>query len=293
MIPRVMGVLNVTPDSFSDGGRYASVDDVLAEAGRMIAEGASVIDVGGESTRPGAVPVDPETELARVLPVVEGLAPLVAEIGVRISIDTRHDEVARAAVAAGATIVNDVSASLHEVAADTGAAWIAMHMAGEPSTMQDEPAYGDVVTEVTAFLVERAEAATAAGVAEIWIDPGLGFGKTVDHNIELISRLDELVATGWPVVVGASRKATMGVLSGRSDARVGIGTGDATPTDDRLEASLAVATWAMSQGVDMVRAHDVRPHVHAAKVVAGTIPPKPPIGAQESAPNGAQSKETF
>ena len=288
-----MGVLNVTPDSFSDGGRYASVDDVLAEAGRMIAEGASVIDVGGESTRPGAVPVDPETELARVLPVVEGLAPLVAEIGVRISIDTRHDEVARAAVAAGATIVNDVSASLHEVAADTGAAWIAMHMAGEPSTMQDEPAYGDVVTEVTAFLVERAEAATAAGVGEIWIDPGLGFGKTLDHNIELISRLDELVATGWPVVVGASRKATMGVLSGRSDARVGIGTGDATPTDDRLEASLAVATWAMSQGVDMVRAHDVRPHVHAAKVVAGTIPPKPPIGAQESAPNGAQSKETF
>jgi dihydropteroate synthase len=272
-----MGVLNVTPDSFSDGGRFLTLDAALAGARAMIAEGADVIDVGGESTRPGAEPVDPQVEAERVVPVIEALAGEV-----RISVDTRHESVARAAVAAGATLINDITASLWPVAADTGVGWVAMHMAGDPATMQDAPSYDDVVTEVIDHLTARAEAASAAGVDEIWIDPGFGFGKTLAHNLALLAELDRIVATGWPVVVGTSRKSTLGVLTAISDARVaparpGV-TATAsppnpapTPPDDRLEASVATATWAMVQGAQMIRVHDVRAHVHAAQVVAGHI----------------------
>ena len=267
MFPLVMAVLNVTPDSFSDGGRYLSPADALDRAQEMIAEGADIIDVGGESTRPGAVATPIDVELERVVPVIEALAGRV-----RLSIDTRHEPVARAAVAAGADMINDVSASLWSVAADTGASWIAMHMVGTPADMQNWAEYLDVVREVRDFLVERAAVARAAGVADVWIDPGIGFGKTLEHNLSLLGAIDELVATGFPVVVGTSRKAMLGQLTARSDARVGFGDGAATASiDDRFAASMSTATWAMTQGAAMVRVHDVRAHVHAARVVAGQI----------------------
>jgi dihydropteroate synthase len=268
-----MGVLNVTPDSFSDGGLYVSVDAALSRAREMVDEGAAIIDVGGESTRPGADPVPAGVEMDRVVPVIEQLARALADSDVRISVDTRHAEVAVAAVDAGASIVNDVGASLAELAADAGTGWIAMHMGGEPTTMQDDPVYDDVVEEVVDFLDDRARRARRAGVDEIWIDPGIGFGKTVGHNLELLASLDRVVGTGWPVAIGTSRKSTMGVLTARSDARVGTDHDQrtATSTDDRLEASLATATWAMANGVELVRAHDVRAHVHATLVVGGSI----------------------
>ena len=244
-----MGVLNVTPDSFSDGGRWSDPDSAIARGLEMVAEGADVVDVGGESTRPGAEPVDAAEERRRVVPVVEALAS-----SVRVSVDTRKREVAEAAVEAGATLVNDVSASLQDVAAAAGVGWVAMHMRGEPRTMQEAPAYDDVVAEVRAFLVERAERARAAGVDEVWIDPGIGFGKTIDHNLALLRHLPELVDTGVPVMVGASRKSFLGRLTGAG-------------VDDRMEASLAVAVWAMSQGVGMVRVHDVKPTVQAARLL--------------------------
>jgi dihydropteroate synthase len=253
-----MGVLNVTPDSFSDGGLYLDHSAALKHGRRLIDEGATVVDVGGESTRPGADPVGADEELKRVLPVVEGLANEV-----RVSIDTRHEEVARAAVAAGATIVNDVSAGLGSVAADLGVAWVAMHMVGDPRTMQEHPHYDDVVTEVRDYLVDRAEKARADGVQEVWIDPGIGFGKTTGHNLEILANLRYLVETGWPVVVGVSRKRFLGELTAASDGVVGL-----TATDDRREGSVALATWAYAQGVDMVRAHDVRATLDAARVVA-------------------------
>ena len=203
-----MGVLNVTPDSFSDGGRFLDHEAAIEHGHRLIDEGAAIVDVGGESTRPGADPVGPDEEARRIVPVVAGLAG-----NVRVSIDTRHAEVARAAVAAGATIVNDVSASLGDVAADLGVGWGAMHMRGDPRTMQDRPVYGNVVAEVRDFLVERAERAAEAGVAEVWIDPGIGFGKTTRHNLKLLAGLDVLVYTGWPVIVGASRKRFLGELT--------------------------------------------------------------------------------
>ncbi|HEX2046420.1 MAG TPA: dihydropteroate synthase [Acidimicrobiales bacterium] len=250
MKPLVMGVLNVTPDSFSDGGRWLDAGAAVAHGLRMVEEGADVVDVGGESTRPGAEPVPVDEELRRVLPVVEALAPHV-----RVSIDTRKPEVAEAAITAGASLVNDVSASLAPVAAAAGkgVGWVAMHMKGDPRTMQDDPTYDDVVAEVRAFLVERA---STAGVDEVWIDPGIGFGKTVEHNLALLAHLDELVATGFPVVVGASRKSFLGRLTGGA------------PAEDRVEASVAVAAWALSQGAVMVRAHDVRPTVEAARLLA-------------------------
>lgn len=247
-----MGVLNVTPDSFSDGGRWVDADAAVAHGMAMLAEGADVVDVGGESTRPGARGVAVEEELRRVVPVVEALASRG-----RVSVDTRRAVVAEAAVAAGATLVNDVSASLWPVAAAAGVGWVAMHMQGEPATMQEAPAYHDVVTEVRDYLVERAGRATAAGVAEVWVDPGIGFGKTLDHNLALLARLDELVAAGYPVMVGTSRKSFLGRL-----------TGDA-PVDDRLEASVATAGWALAQGAAMVRVHDVAETVAAARLLAG------------------------
>ena len=264
----VMGILNVTPDSFSDGGRFLDHVAALEHGRQLIDEGASIVDVGGESTRPGAAPVGVDEELARVLPVVAGLAD-----DVRVSIDTRHEAVARAAVASGASMVNDVSAGLGGVAAELGVGWVAMHMLGDPRTMQDEPRYDDVVAEVRDFLVGRAERAADLGVSEVWIDPGIGFGKDTAHNLELLARIDELVATGWPVVVGVSRKRFLGVLTAASDAGHGSvphhdGNVRATPVDDRREGSVAVAAWAYSRGVGMVRAHDVRATVRAARVVA-------------------------
>ncbi len=254
-----MGVLNVTPDSFSDGGRFLDPDAAIAHGHRLVAEGADVVDVGGESTRPGADAVTVDEEIRRIEPVVAALAGEV-----RVSVDTRHAEVAEAAVAAGATLVNDVSASLHETAARLGVGWVAMHLQGEPGTMQADPRYDDVVAEVRDFLVERAEVASAAGVDEVWIDPGYGFGKTIEHNLDLLAHLDDLVGTGWPVLVGTSRKSTLGRLLADSD-----GSGRVPPAEDRLEASLATATWAMAHGAGMIRAHDVRATVSAARVVQG------------------------
>jgi len=256
-----MGVVNVTPDSFSDGGRYLDPDAAVAHGRQLIAEGADLIDVGGESTRPGAEPVGVDEEIRRVEPVIAALAG-----SVRVSVDTRHAEVAEAAVAAGATMVNDVSASLHETAAGLGVAWVAMHMQGEPGTMQADPRYTDVVSEVRDHLVARAEAATAAGVREVWIDPGFGFGKTLEHNLDLLAHLDVLVATGWPVLVGTSRKSSLGRLLADSD-----GAPDPPPAEDRLEASIATATYAMARGAGMIRAHDVRATAQAARVVQGDI----------------------
>ena len=258
-----MGVLNVTPDSFSDGGQFFDTEAAVARGREMIAEGADIVDVGGESTRPGAAGVDEAEELRRVIPVVEALAPEV-----RVSVDTRKARVAEAALAAGASLVNDVSASLHEVAAAGGAGWVAMHMRGEPATMQDDPAYTDVVADVRRFLVERAGAARAAGIDEVWIDPGIGFGKTGAHNLALLRHLDRLVATGFPVLVGTSRKRFLGRLLAASDVgRQPLGEA-ATPPDDRLEGSLATAVWAMCQGAAMLRVHDVKATVQAVKVVA-------------------------
>jgi len=271
---QVMGVLNVTPDSFSDGGRWFDRESAVAHGLDLLAEGADVIDVGGESTRPGADPVDPVEEQRRVVPVIEALAPHG-----RVSIDTRNEATAIAAVQAGATMINDVSATLYAVAADLGAAWVAMHMQGEPATMQHAPHYEDVVAEVRDFLAERAERAVSAGVEEIWIDPGFGFGKTLHQNLQLLAALDVVVATGFPVLVGLSRKAFIGRLLAASDARasvpslpglVGVGISEDTtpvPTPDRIEGSIATATWAALKGVRMLRVHDVRATVHATMLV--------------------------
>jgi dihydropteroate synthase len=261
--PLVMGVLNVTPDSFSDGGRWLDHGAAVEHGLAMVAEGAAVVDVGGESTRPGAEPVAPAEEMRRVLPAVEALAAHV-----RVSIDTRHAEVAEAALAAGATLLNDVSASLAGVAAaaGSGVGFVAMHMQGEPRTMQVDPRYHDVVAEVTAFLVERAEAAVAAGVEEVWVDPGIGFGKTQEHNLALLAHLDRLVSAGFPVVVGTSRKGFLGRLL--ADADGGGPDSPPVPVDDRLDGSLATAAWAMWQGARMIRAHDVGPTARAAALVA-------------------------
>lgn len=253
-----MGILNVTPDSFSDGGLWADPEQAIEHGLRLVAAGADVVDVGGESTRPGADPVDEAVELARVVPVVEALAPRV-----RVSVDTTKAVVAEAAAAAGATLLNDVSASLERVAADLDLGWIAMHCQGTPATMQIDPTYHDVVGEVCDFLARRLDAGQAAGIEEVWIDPGIGFGKTLQHNLTLLARLDRLVELGAPVVVGTSRKAFLGVLTARSD-----GVDEPTPTDDRLEATLATVTWAAHCGVGMVRVHDVAACRDAVRVVA-------------------------
>jgi dihydropteroate synthase len=250
-VAQVMGILNVTPDSFSDGGRYLDVDAAVEHGRRLHAEGATWVDVGGESTRPGAAQVDPADEARRVVPVVAALAG----DGIAVSVDTRHAAVAEAALAAGAGMLNDVSARLHEVAAAAGVPWVCMHMQGDPRNMQDDPHYDDVVAEITTFLAERADAALAAGVPEVWIDPGIGFGKTADHNLTLLRHLDRLVATGHPVLVGTSRKGFLGHLTGGA------------PVDDRVEGSLATATWALAAGAKMVRVHDVAATVQALRLL--------------------------
>ena len=251
-----MGVLNVTPDSFSDGGLWLDPELAIAHGRRLVEEGAEIVDVGGESTRPGAVPVPADEELKRVLPVVEALAGEVT-----VSIDTRKESVARAAVAAGARIINDVSASLWPVASDTGVGWVAMHMPADPAVMQQHAVYGDVVSEVLAFLVDRAETARSGGVDQVWIDPGIGFGKTAAHNLSLLRHLGRFVASGWPVLVGTSRKSFLGALAAGPDAAP-------APPDDRIEPSVATTVWAMTRGVDVVRVHDVRPIAQAA-ILAG------------------------
>ena len=259
MLPQVMGVLNVTPDSFSDGGRWFDHRAAITHGLDMVAEGAAVIDVGGESTRPGATPVDQAEECRRIIPVIEALAPEV-----RVSVDTSKAAVARAAVAAGASLLNDVTASLGEVAAELGVGWVAMHMQGTPATMQREPHYDDVLHEVRDYLVSRATAAREAGVAEVWIDPGIGFGKTQAHNLTLLRHLRVLVDTGFPVLVGVSRKSFLGRIAAGPD-------GEPLGVEDRREASLAATTVAMAQGAAMVRVHDVAPAVQAARIVGQPV----------------------
>ena len=256
---RVMGIVNVTPDSFSDGGRFLDAAAALDHARRLVAEGADMLDVGGESTRPGADPVPAAEEIARVVPLIRALR---AESAIPISVDTMKPEVARAAVAAGATMWNDVTALRHapeslDVAAELGCEVVLMHMQGEPRTMQAEPRYGDVVAEVAAFLAGRAEAATAAGVARerIWLDPGIGFGKhMIRHNLPLLAELDRIAALGFPVLLGVSRKRFIGALD------------DDAPADLRLGGSIAAALAGVAAGAAAVRVHDVRETVQALRV---------------------------
>ncbi len=263
--PLVIGVVNVTPDSFSDGGRFHDASAAIAHGLSLVAEGAGILDIGGESTRPGAQPVDPATEARRIIPVIEALA---TQTPVPISVDTRNASTARAAVAAGASIVNDVSAGRHDpemlgVVAEAGVGYLLMHMRGEPATMQDDPRYDDVVGEVTAFLLDRLAAAREAGIApeHLGADPGLGFAKTAEHNLTLLGRLPELVAAvGVPVVVGASRKAFLGrVLAGPGN--------DPVPVDRRQDGTLATVVWALDQGAAAVRVHDVRSATRAMQVL--------------------------
>jgi dihydropteroate synthase len=250
-----MGILNVTPDSFSDGGLYVDHGKALEHARRMVADGADIVDVGGESTRPGALPVREDVELERVIPLVEALA----REGIRVSVDTVKPAVMRAAIAAGAAMVNDVRALQEPGAIDAvaggDAAVCLMHMQGEPRTMQAEPRYADVVSEVRAFLVARAAACEAAGIARdrIVIDPGFGFGKTVAHNVALLRSLGALKATGYPVLAGISRKSTLGGIAGRDVTELGA-------------ASVAAALFAVTRGASIVRVHDVRETVDALAV---------------------------
>jgi dihydropteroate synthase len=224
----------------------------------MVAEGADLVDVGGESSRPGAEPVSEAEECRRVLPVIEALAPHV-----RVSVDTVKPGVAEAAVAAGATLVNDISARLWPVAAAHGVGWVAMHMKGTPATMQADPRYGDVVAEIRSFLLARAREASEGGVAEVWIDPGIGFGKTVEQNLSLLHHLPELVGQGFPLLVGTSRKTFLGRLAPEPDGRP-------APVEQRLAGSLSTATWAMLAGAGMIRVHDVAATVQAATLVGET-----------------------
>jgi dihydropteroate synthase len=252
--PSVMGVVNVTPDSFWDRGVNLAADDAIASARRMVTEGAAIVDVGGESTRPGADPVPLDEELRRVLPVLEAVAGELP-----VSIDTAKAEVARRAVELGAELVNDVTA-LHgdpemvSTVAESDAYVCLMHMQGEPRTMQARPTYDDVVSEIGAFLEERLRFAVEAGIREelICLDPGIGFGKTVEHNFELIRRLDELAAIGRPLVVGFSRKSSLGKILGDPEAKTGP-----------LSASIAAAVAAYERGATILRVHDVREHVEA------------------------------
>jgi dihydropteroate synthase len=256
--PVVMGVLNVTPDSFSDGGRHQGVAAALAHARRMVEEGAGIIDVGGESTRPGAVPVPVEEELQRVVPVVEALRQ---HLDVIISVDTSQPAVIRAVTAVGAHLINDVRGlrlpGALEAAAASSAAVCLMHMQGEPGTMQQSPQYTDVVAEVRAWLQARLEACRALGMSEdrLLVDPGFGFGKNLDHNLRLLAELPTATPPGVPVLVGLSRKSTVGAVTGR-------------PVDQRLAGSVAAAALAVRAGAHIVRAHDVAATVDAVKFAA-------------------------
>jgi len=260
MSPKLMGVVNVTPDSFSDGGRYLDADAAIAHGVELVRDGAEVLDVGGESTRPGAEPVGTEEELRRVEPVVAGLVGPAT-----VSIDTSKAAVAAAAVDAGAEIVNDVTAlrgdrEMAGLCAEHGVGVVLMHMPGDPLTMQDDPYYEDVVDEVKAFLAERVEVAVAAGIAEerIWLDPGIGFGKTLAHNLELLRRLGELRELGRPLVIGTSRKSFIGRIDG---SEVG----------DRLGGTIASSVLAAAEGADVLRVHDVAETAQAIKVAEAVL----------------------
>jgi dihydropteroate synthase len=265
----LMGVVNVTPDSFSDGGAFEDPVAAVLHARRLASEGARIVDVGGESTRPGAEPVSLRDELQRVVPVVEGIAAL--GLPVQISIDTMKLPVAAAAVDAGATYVNDVTAFRHDpdlagLVADRGLDCCLMHMLGEPRTMQVEPRYDDVVSEVKAFLEERMAAAVAAGVPEerIHLDPGIGFGKNLEHNLELLRRMDEIAALGRPVVVGTSRKSFIGRITGR----------DVT---ERVHGTVATCVLALERGARVFRVHDVAAVADALAVTAATLANRWPV----------------
>jgi dihydropteroate synthase len=248
--PKIQGVVNVTPDSFSDGGRFLDPQRAVEHGIQLVAEGADLLDVGGESTRPGSQPVSADEELCRIKLVVEGLA---RSTKAPISVDTTKSSVARAALDAGATIVNDISAGRHdpsmlELVASRGAGYVAMHMQGEPRTMQAAPRYDDVVTEVTEFLRERCAVALEAGVdrTKLWIDPGIGFGKSLEHNLELLRHLGELRSLGLPILVGVSRKAFIGKI-----------TGSNTPAADRIGGTAAAVALAVLNGAEILRVHDV------------------------------------
>ena len=265
--PRVMGIVNVTPDSFSDGGRHATAAAAMAHCETLVGEGADILDIGGESTRPGSATPDLEEESARVLPVLRHALTL----GVPVLVDTSRPELMRSVLELGADIVNDVRAlgrpgSLAAVAAFPAAGVCLMHMRGEPGSMQLAPVYSDVVQEVGDFLAERARQAMAAGISRdrIVLDPGVGFGKNPEHNLQLLARQSEILALGWPVLVGWSRKSTLGLITGRG-------------VDERLAASLAAALAAVQRGASIVRVHDVAATVDALKVwraaQAGRVPP--------------------
>jgi dihydropteroate synthase len=260
---KLMGIVNVTPDSFSDGGRFLDPGRAIEHGHSLAADGADIVDVGGESTRPGAEAVSAEEELARVLPVVEGLAAGP----VPVSIDTSKLAVAQAALGAGAAIVNDVTAlraepELAALCAERDTDVVLMHMLGDPRTMQEDPVYDDVVDDVKAFLAERIDFAMAEGIDEerIWVDPGIGFGKTVEHNLELLRRLGELADLGRPVVVGTSRKSFIGRLTG-------------APVDRRLGGTIASSVIAFANGAEVLRVHDVGPMREALTVAEAVLDP--------------------
>jgi dihydropteroate synthase len=249
----VMGVVNVTPDSFSDGGEFERVDTAVAEAQAQFAEGAAIVDIGGESTRPGARPVDPKEEMRRILPVLQGLEDLP------LSVDTRHAAVAKAALDAGATVINDVAAGrdpeMFPLVAERSAGLVLMHMRGEPASMQEHPEYEDVVSQIEAFLLQRAAAAEDAGVlrGRILIDPGIGFGKTLEHNLALIRALPRLGGHGYPVLMGVSRKRFLGELTGRE-------------VTERRDATTAAVALCAQLGAAVVRVHDVKSALDSVKV---------------------------
>ena len=261
-LPCVMGIVNVTPDSFSDGGQHADSESAVAHGLRLAAEGAAIIDVGGESTRPGSEPVPVDEELRRVVPVVEGLAAVSPAL---LSVDTTKAAVVRAALDAGATVVNDVTAlrgdpAMAALVAERGCPVCLMHMLGEPRTMQDDPRYDDVVAEVTAFLEERLGVAVAAGVREeqVLLDPGIGFGKTLEHNLALLAHLDRIAAIGRPVVLGASRKRFIGALLGLEPG-------------ERAAGTVATTVLGLARGAAVLRVHDVRPNVEALRVARAIL----------------------
>jgi len=260
-VTKLMGIVNVTPDSFSDGGLFLEPEAAIAHGEQLVRDGAEILDVGGESTRPGAEPVTVEVELERTQPVVADLEGL----GYTVSIDTSKAAVAEAALAAGAEIVNDVTAlrgdpEMAAVCAERSATVVLMHMAGKPRTMQEEPHYEDVVDEVKAFLVERVEAAVAVGIDEekIWVDPGIGFGKTLEHNLELLRRLGELHELGRPLVIGTSRKSFIGKVDGSG-------------VEQRIGGSVATAVLAAADGADVLRVHDVAETAQALRVAAAVL----------------------
>jgi dihydropteroate synthase len=287
-LPAVMGIVNVTPDSFSDGGRFLDPGRAVEHGLELAAAGAAVLDVGGESTRPGSQPVPADEQQRRVVPVIRRLAAEALE-GVAISVDTADASVAAAALDAGASLVNDITAGRGDsrmlpLVADAGAGYVLMHMQGTPATMQANPRYDDVVAEVGAFLAERRAVANDAGIGDdrLLADPGLGFGKTVAHNLTLLARLDDVARTaGVPVLVGPSRKGFIGVAGGAP--------GEPLPVEEREDGTLAAVVWALDHGASMVRVHDVAPAVEAVRVlraVAAASPtdPDPPVSWRPPVP---------